>query len=467
MKLVYQSGPRHGQEQLLEPGQSLILGRDEECDLVIDDERASRRHARIRVADDGSVSVEDLNSTNGTLVNGARISGSVNLGEGDSISIGNTRIQAVGDGGRGAKTVVAGSSRRSSSGLTQMRATLGKANRTAQLAAGVAAVLLLVVIAGAVTMFLNRAPSNEEIIAKMRPSTVLVESDTQLTSGGSGTGWVLDAERGLIVTNNHVIAGGTDITISGENMTPRSANIVASAPCEDLAVLHVDDKAGMATAQLGSQSALRQGDAVLAIGYPGTASSVRNLVVTTGTVSIVNTTFAGAGEINDLPNVTLTTARINAGNSGGPLVNRSSQVVGVNSIGNIARDENWAIGIDRVKEVTATLSQGRGMGWTGMTFEILDEEQRSLALLGLGLPDEPGLLVLEVVPGTKAADAGFGSVPVLITAIDGQPMDGQLKSYCRAVGGRQPGQTARFSLAIPDENEIEGFFRQDFDLEFQ
>ena len=472
MKLVFQSGPRAGQERRIDPGQSIVLGRDQDIDVPLDDSRVSRRHARLRVDANGTATIEDLGSTNGTVVNGRRIEGPTVVHEGDAISIGNTRVTFGGDAaqGGGASTVIADAPR-PSGGLTTMRKSVTRANRTAGAAIGIAAVVVVVAIVAGALLYANRTPSNDELVAKLRPSVVLVETHTQYTSGW-GTGWVLDADKGLIVTNNHVIAGANAVQVGGEGVTPRNANIVGAAPCDDLAVIHVDDKAGFTTAKLGTQAALHQGDGVLVLGYPKTSSTQRNLVLTTGNVSVVSTAFEGAGEINDLPNMILTTAKVNSGNSGGPLVNTKGEVVGVNSISNQI-DQNWSIGVDRVKDVTATLAGGHGLAWTGMTFEYLDPNEtdasgqpiRAKILALLGLPNVPGLLVLEAVPNTEAADAGFGGQPRLITAIDDHPMDGTLKAYCAAVGGKTSGQSAKFTVV--SATGAGQATQSDIDLHFQ
>jgi S1-C subfamily serine protease len=475
MKLVFQSGPRAGQERRVEPGQAIVIGRDQDCDIPLDDTRVSRRHARLRVDATGTAAIEDLGSTNGTFVNGRRIEGATVVQEGDSISIGNSRGTLAGDAavGGGASTVVASTSR-PSGGLTVMRTSLARANTTARVAIGLAILVLIVAIVGAGLFLANRPATNDQIVANMRPSVVVVESRTSVRSGW-GTGWVLDADKGLIVTNAHVISGGQDFTVSGEGVTARRANVVAAAPCDDLAVVHVDDKAGLVSTKLGSQSALKQGDDVIALGYPATDAPQRNLVVTVGTVAVVKTAYNGAGSIAipNIPNAVQTTARINHGNSGGPLVTRASELIGVNSYGNEQTDENYAIGVDRVKEVTTTLKDGHGLAWTGMAFTYIDPREvdqtgqplRAQVLAKLGLPDEPGLIVLGVVPGTAAADAGFGTAPILVTAVDGRPMDGSLATYCDATGGKQNGSTSKFSIAVSDGQG--GVVRQDVSLNYR
>lgn len=460
MQITFEGGPRAGQVVTIDAGRSVTIGRDPAADVFIDDPRASRPHARITVDAGGAASIEDLGSTNGTFVNGGRLERITALRDGDSIALGNTRLTVGGVRHDDATIVVAGATvvdvtpaspaaptpvRTPSPSMIVMRESVTRANRNSRIAAVVAGGIVLVAVIGVAWFVLfGRAPSNDEIASRMRPSVVYVEVQNDYVSG-NGTGWVLDADKGLIVTNNHVIDGIERVTVSGEGLTPRSANIVAAAPCDDMAVLHVDDKAGLASVKQGSQGNLRQGDDVLALGYPVTGSSERNLVLTAGTVSVVRTTYAGGGEINNLPNVIQTTARINPGNSGGPLVNRAGEVVGMNTILIPDLDQNYAIGIDRIKELEGDLSTGQGHAWTGMGLTIPDEE----TLTGLGLPVTPGLLVVSVIPGTEADKAGFGQFPVLVTAVDGHPVS-DMPSYCAAVGGKQSGDEASFTVTYLD-----------------
>src|SRR5438093_1073026 len=157
MKLVFQSGPRAGQDRRVEPGQAIVIGRDQDCDVPLDDTRVSRRHARLRVDATGTATLEDLGSTNGTFVNGRRIEGATVVHEGDSISIGNSRTTLAGDAAAvgGASTVVVPSAR-PSAGLTVIRTSLARANRTARIAIGLAVIVLIVAVVGAAVLLTGR-----------------------------------------------------------------------------------------------------------------------------------------------------------------------------------------------------------------------------------------------------------------------------------------------------------------------
>src|SRR4029079_11295286 len=115
-----------------------------------------------------------------------------------------------------------------------------------------------------------------EVVRQVSPSTALVISDKGTKRYASGTGWVYDAKSGLVVTNNHVITGGDHYRVElGGKVRP--ATVVAAAPCEDMAVLRLQDRTGLTPLPLGAQKDLEQGQSVVAVGYPANASLRDNL----------------------------------------------------------------------------------------------------------------------------------------------------------------------------------------------
>ena len=256
--------------------------------------------------------------------------------------------------------------------------------------------------------------------------------------------------QGLIVTNAHVVNAGTEFTVA-VNGRQRTARLVGNAPCEDLAVLRVTDTSNLRTLPLGSQEGVKEGETVVAVGFPGSLSNRDQLTTTTGVVSVAHTRLS-APEVFDVPlysNVILTDTAINPGNSGGPLVDLDARLVGVNSAGGSGQNQNFAIGVDRVKAVTADLREGRSVGWTGMEFtyrtqSVVDQ------LPSVGLPkDVAGLVITNVVPGTPAAEAGL-RVPALLIAVDGRAIDSRLHSYCLRAGQGTSGNSATFRVIEPN-----------------
>lgn len=150
------------------------------------------------------------------------------------------------------------------------------------------------------------------------------------TEVGSGSGFIIDAQHGYIVTNNHVVEGAEKIVVSladGRNIT---AKLVGADDRTDLAVVQISDNKNLTATQLGDSTKLQVGEPVVAIGNPGGQEFARS--VTTGVVSATNRILNIPGEASF--NLIQTDAAINPGNSGGPLVNYQGQVIGINSAKN-------------------------------------------------------------------------------------------------------------------------------------
>jgi len=459
------------------------VGRDPAADLQLNDPRVSWRHARLTVLPDGRTILEDLGSTNGTFVNGQRVAERTFLMGGESISVGGVELryaqqpeapadarqapaapaypaqQAPGHD-RPAFPVPPGApppppapyvARPQSPSVIQ-RVMLQRSVRRANLLAVVAAlasVVVIVVVASGVLQppaptlppAATQAPQPADIAAEAEPSTVLIVANREGERAGNGTGWVWDAEAGLVVTNAHVVNGGEDFQVGANSMVP--AEVLAVAPCEDLAVLRVGDPSGLRTLPRGSQGELRRGDTVVALGYPLNASLADDLQVTVGNVSSVETRFdAVRADVPPFVNVLQTTAAINPGNSGGPLLDLRGRLVGVNSasLSGIGLENSaYAIGVDRVKEIMPELEEGRSITWTGIGFDeyvresdLQVREQLRSAFERLGWPLQPGIFVNHLIAGTDQMNI---PLPALLVAVEGQALDGSLPSYCEAVEG--------------------------------
>jgi len=287
----------------------------------------------------------------------------------------------------------------------------------------------------------------KRVVREAAPGTVLVVAQDGSREVGSGSGWVIDAKEGLIVTNAHVLNGGNTFRIGLANEF-RDARVVGVAPCEDLGLLRVRDTSGLKALPLGSQSSLELGETVIAVGYPGNASGEASLTSTTGVVSVVESAYReSALDVPRYSNVIQTDAAINPGNSGGPLLDLDGRLVGVNSAGRtIARDgrivqgQNYAIGVDRVKEVTRILRTGRSLGWSGFSFDYPSaaELRRSKRPVGLRIN--------EAVQGTEAARAGLSTKDATLLAVNGFSLDNSLASYCDAVDGIASGEQVRLTV---------------------
>jgi S1-C subfamily serine protease len=497
VRLTISSGAASGQSWAIGGG-SMIVGRDPGADVSINDPRVSWRHARVTPLPDGRVILEDLNSTNGTRVNGQDVHDRAFLNGGEQISVGG--VMAVYSAEREAAPIGAGTAaganafpppnpeaggafapfpepaiRQQSPSVIQ-RVMLQRSVRRANVLAAVAVVvsLSLIVFVAAVALQPSRpaatgAPARPtlsvaDIAAAAEPSTVLVVALQNGERYASGTGWVLDAQGGLIVTNQHVVNDGETFQVGMASML--AADVVAAAPCQDLTVLRVQGSAsGLRTLPLGDQSTLRLADTVIALGYPVNASPTDDLQVTVGTVSVVHTSYEGGTDGPDYSNVIQSTATINPGNSGGPLIDLNGNLVGVNTAtvrGTVVEGLNYAIGVDRVKQVVPALQQGDSTYWTGLGFDayITQASLQSDAqiLQRLGLPVTPGLIIGHLAQGTTPP--GF-NLPALLVGVDGTPMDGSLQGYCNAVGA-STGSTADmsvFTAGSPHPTDVEVPFR--------
>jgi len=472
-QLKFVSGPHQGKSREI-MGDAFLIGRGTDGQLVLDDAEASRRHAILRPQPGGGAVLEDLGSANGTWVDGRRIDGPVTLTGGERIRVGMTEmsfenpdagrtvVSSAPDFGTGAAQAGAAGAGAAAGAPAAGQAPPGaptpsriermmlrrSVNRAMILAAAAVTVAVVAVVLAVAGVFSGGGePDPEEIVTAVTPRTLDILNSVEgkgVVSGG--TGWVLSAEQGLIVTNNHVINGADRLDVLLEGGPKREAKVVASAPCQDVAVIRVADTDGLESMELGSQKDLKGGETVVAVGFPASASSKDTLISTVGSISAVQTTYdvPRAADVPLLTNVIQTDAAINPGNSGGPLVNLDEKLVGMNtagldesSSGRRLQGQGYAIGVDRIKELAPGLAKGASIGWTGLGLEPASPQ----ALSQQGLPS--GLLAQNAVPGTPADKAGFGDGGTrLITAVDGKPLDGSLRSYCSIAGKARKGQTA-------------------------
>ena len=279
-----------------------------------------------------------------------------------------------------------------------------------------------------------------DIVAKARGGTIYVRS-RGLNRQSTGTGVLIDARKGLVLTNFHVVALGSNVQ-AGTPDRLGDASIRAAAPCEDLALLKVPGLEGRTAIELGDQRKVRHGDPVVALGYPVRASGARSLTSTAGVVSLVRTSLrTQAPEQPHYSNLVQTDAALAPGNSGGPLVGADGRLVGVNTIilnSGGAGARGYAIGVDRIRTVLGDLGRGRSRGWFGAG--VLTPSARFLHRERL----PAGVLVTGVQGGTPAASSGLDDV--LVTAVDGRPVGRSLAGYCDAMARHHSGDTVELSV---------------------
>ncbi len=285
----------------------------------------------------------------------------------------------------------------------------------------------------------------------------------QLIPQGQGSGWIYD-DQGHIVTNNHVVDGAQQVTVIFYDGTWAEAEVVATDPQADLAVIKVTPPEGFPwrPLKLSDSSNLKVGHSVVAIGNPFGLEST----ITTGIISALGRSFpvGGFGENRyTLPDVIQTDAAINPGNSGGPLVNLNGELVGVNFAIESGSGSNSGVGfaipvsiVERV--VPAIISDGKytypylGLSGTSVTPSLA----RRLELKNTQL----GAYVATVIPGGPADAAGLqGADPdtnkggYLIVSFNGLNVRSFDNLVALLVTTTNPGDTAQLGI-VRDGNEI-------------
>jgi len=279
--------------------------------------------------------------------------------------------------------------------------------------------------------------SPQEIVTAMNLSVVHIKATyPEGTGGGSGIVWE-DATH--ILTNAHVVTGAGSIkVVDPKDGKLISAKVVAQSPCDDVALLEVD-RGNFTPAKTGDSGKLSAGEAVVALGFPGTVTDQGSdkLTITRGIVSKVSDSVDG---YNDLIQ---TDAAINPGNSGGPLVNSRGEVVGMNTLSaRTKQEQNYAISINEAKFVADKLRAGKNLNWIGARIE---PNYRGLASeLGIKLAYTDGLLVTGIDTGSPAAKAGLGYSDLIYT-VDSVSVP-TVGAFCDVLRSRKVGDKIRIDI---------------------
>ncbi len=220
-----------------------------------------------------------------------------------------------------------------------------------------------------------------------------------------GSGFVLNAADGLVVTNHHVVAKAANVKVRLSNRRELDAQLLGSDPQTDIALLRVQSPEKLQGVEVGDSDQLRVGDWVLAIGNPFGLSQT----VTVGIVSALSRTI-GAGPYDDFIQ---TDASINPGNSGGPLFDMQGKVVGINTA---IHREGQGIGFAIPMSLAVPLlEQIRSTGRVvrphlGVVIQDVPPELAS----SMGLDRPRGALVHSVMPGSPASQAGIQPGDVIV-----------------------------------------------------
>lgn len=263
-----------------------------------------------------------------------------------------------------------------------------------------------------------------------------------------GSGVVVDP-KGIVLTNNHVIAGASRILCTFSDGRELPAEVVGTDADNDLAVLRIEGAKGLPAVELGRSNGLFIGETVIAIGNPlGLASTV-----TTGVLSAVGRTVKEGERV--YTDFLQTDAAINPGNSGGPLVNIEGDLIGINTaIIASAQGIGFAIPIDRARKVMEDLIRFGEVRpvWTGLRVRTLTPEMAAR----LDLKQKKGAVVVTVRAGSPADAAGLEEGDVIVRAA-GRLVDGR-ETMDTSLSSLRPGQSLDLSW-LRDGKERTGKLR--------
>jgi S1-C subfamily serine protease len=283
------------------------------------------------------------------------------------------------------------------------------------------------------------------VAAKVSPAVVRITVTGNTNAGdlgvipdtGVGSGVIYDS-RGWILTNKHVVEGGSSFDVELNDGRVLSGSVYGIDTLTDLAIVKVEGT-DLPSAALGSSDALKVGQLVVAIGSPlGTYSNS----VTSGIVSATGRTITTDGSDKPLSNLIQTDAAINPGNSGGPLLDADGNVIGINTA--IASGSNgigFAIPIDIARPIMEQAVAGQELArpYLGISFVTISRQYATKHNLPVnvgayvGAADDTGAIE-GVKSGTPAADAGIKNGDI-ITKIgdrvldDEHPLDATLSQY--------------------------------------
>jgi len=276
----------------------------------------------------------------------------------------------------------------------------------------------------------NNAPQLPDyitVVAKVKPSVVAIKTDTS-----AGSGWII-REDGIIITNNHVVAGAETITITLDDGSTFPAEAVSTDPLTDLAVVKIDAQ-NLPAADIGDSSLLRVGEQVAAIGNSlGLGISMKGGWISRLGVSIP----VSAGQTLD--DLIETDAAINPGNSGGPLVNMAGEVIGITSA-KIAmvgvEGMGYAISINTAIPIIDQLILRGYVIRPYLGVQLADVNPTTAWWYNLAV--DKGAFVTYVEPGSPADEAGLAQGDVIVSLDDEEISTAQ--ELIRGIHTRQIGQ---------------------------
>lgn len=259
-----------------------------------------------------------------------------------------------------------------------------------------------------------------------------------------GSGFFI-SEDGFLVTNNHVIDGGSEFTVVMDDGTEIDATLVGTDPRTDLALLKVDEERKFTYVTFADDTKVRVGDWVVAVGNPFGLGGT----VTAGIVSARGRDI-GAGPYDDFIQID---AAVNRGNSGGPAFNLNGEVVGINTAifspsgGNVGIA--FAIPASTARDVVAALKDNGTVerAWLGVQIQPVTEDIAE----SLGIDGTDGALVSQPQDDSPAAKAGVEPGDIIVQ-VDGKAVKGP-RELARMIGNMSPGTSADLTVLRDGEEQ--------------
>ncbi len=266
---------------------------------------------------------------------------------------------------------------------------------------------------------LIQLPNIADVVALVKPSVVAINTEVtvydifnhQYTQEGAGSGWIIDT-NGIIVTNNHVVEGAKSITVTTDDGVTYQADMtkVYTDSLNDLAIIKIN-ASNLPYLKTGDSSDMRIGDWVIAIGNAlGQGTRATEGIISRRGVELE------MDQDQTLYDLLETSAAINAGNSGGPLVNLKGEVIGITSakIASVGVEGmGYAISINTALPIIQELvTKGYvTRPYIGLRLYTVDQ----LAIIQLGLHVEEGVLITEVIVNGPAYQAGLQQYDVIVS----------------------------------------------------
>jgi serine protease Do len=216
--------------------------------------------------------------------------------------------------------------------------------------------------AGQTVVQLTNSDAIVQVAARVSPAVVTITSQSaagavspfSVPSTGVGSGFIYDAS-GLILTNYHVVEGGGALTVTLQDGRELAGRVAASDQEHDLAVVKID-ATGLPTVAIGTSSSLKVGQLVVAIGSPlGTFTDSVTSGILSATGRSITVRDSSTRQARTMSNLLQTDAAINEGNSGGPLLEASGRVIGINTASAASAEGlGFAIAIDQAASIMAS-----------------------------------------------------------------------------------------------------------------